>query len=167
MQQKGSDGRRQATAREEQSRFTVRFVKPGPCNSIALAGPFFLKQLGQHLALLQGAHATQGLFRGGIAFLRNAQFEVKLRQRVVGRETVRLELRGKFEMINRRINFVAQGIGEAQKDVGLSKRWSQFGASGERNQRPSRITQLQQFHSSLEALDGFAREVQCRRDIAR
>ena len=61
MQQKGSDGRRQATAREEQSRFAVRFVKPGPRDSIALPGPFFLKQLGQHLALLQGAHAAQGL----------------------------------------------------------------------------------------------------------
>jgi len=129
--------RRQPAAEKKESRLAERCVEPGPSNPVSFASTFFAQQLSQHLALFQGSHAAQCLFRSGITFLRYAQLEIELCQCVIGCKAIGLKPGCKFQMINRRVDIAGKRVGKAQKDVGLTETWRNFGAPGERSERRS------------------------------
>ena len=88
MQQTRRNDRGQPAACKKQSRLAIRLVEPRPCNPVSFARTFFLEQW---VSILRWScvRTQREAFPPLQSFLRDAKFEVELRQRVVEGEVIR------------------------------------------------------------------------------
>ena len=73
----------------------------------------------------------------------------------MGSETVWVQLRCLFKVIDRGINIARQRVSDSQKHMSIWESGRMFDAASKRRDRPGSVSTLQMRHSFLKALPGF------------
>ena len=151
----GDDQCRQRASKKQQDGQAERLVEPGPCDSIVFPLALFAQKLGQHLALLDCFDAMQSTFGGVVSLLGSAQLEAELRHQEMGRETVFVESRSRFKLIDRGIDVVRQCLRHSQEHVTISEIRRVLNAAGKCRNRLRGFSRLKMGDPFLERLPGL------------